>query len=64
METWVSPLKEKFYRRSCTSKTEGIARFYQVWGELSPEKINKTTDSYPGRLHELAYVTKGASTKF
>ena len=64
METWVSPLKEKFYRKTCRSKSEGMARFYRVWAGLDPRKINKTIRGYPGRLIECRDVVNGRATKF
>ncbi|KAF2631875.1 hypothetical protein BU25DRAFT_406407 [Macroventuria anomochaeta] len=63
METWVSPSKEKFYRRTCCSKSEGMARFYQVWASLDPHNINKTIKKYPGCLIECRDVTEGHTTK-
>jgi hypothetical protein len=30
MKTWVSPIKNEFYKRTCRSKAESIVRFYKV----------------------------------
>lgn len=64
METWVSPLKDKFYRKTCRSKSEGMARFYRVWADLDPHKVNKSIKKYPGRLIECRDVTVGRATNF
>lgn len=64
METWVGPLKEQFYRRTCRSKSEGMARFYRVWASLDPRKVNRTIKKYPGRLIECRDVTEGRATRF
>lgn len=63
METWVKPLREKFYQRRVASGDAGIKRFYKVWKELKPEKINGTIDSYPKRLHDCIRV-EGRATKY
>lgn len=63
METWVKVLREKFYQRRCASTHAGVQRFYKVWADLNPEKINETIDSYPARLHEVIRV-EGRATRY
>jgi hypothetical protein len=64
METWVSPLKHMFYKRSCASEKAGVARFYKVWQRLNPEKINRTIDGYPERLRQCRDRYQGLVTKY
>jgi transposase len=64
METWVKPLRQKFFRRRCTTARDGVKRFYEVWRELDPIKINRTILGYPARLYECRDVTKGRMTKY
>ncbi|KAF1938596.1 hypothetical protein EJ02DRAFT_514399 [Clathrospora elynae] len=63
IETWVSLLKRKFYKRRCLSQKAGVDRFYKVWNELKPEHINQTIDSYPACLHACKNIYKGLATK-
>jgi hypothetical protein len=64
METWIKPLREKFFEQECWSGEEGVQKFYNVWRELKPEKINMTIDAYPKRLYDCLRVTDGRATKY
>src|SRR3954469_8314529 len=63
METWVKPLREKFYQRHYITAYTSVQRFYKIWAEMKAKKINKTIDSYPARLHEVIRQ-EGATTKY
>jgi hypothetical protein len=64
METWVSPLRHKFYSRKCTSEKQGVNRFYEVWKQLDPKKINRTIDYHPTRLKKIRDDYQGLASKF
>jgi hypothetical protein len=64
METWVKPLRQKFFQKRCNSAARGVQRFYEVWRQLDHEKINKTFASYPKRLHDCIHVYEGRMTKY
>jgi hypothetical protein len=63
METWVKPIRGRFYKSNCATAEEGIQRFYQIWRSLDHKKINANIDSYPARLHECIRVG-GKATKY
>lgn len=63
METWVKPLRDRFTAKRCDTIKEGVQRFYDCWQELKADKINKSIDSYPARLHEVRRL-KGKMTKY
>lgn len=63
METWVKPLREKFFKIRCSSAELGVQRFYEVFNDLDPEKINRTIEAYPARLHEVLRAD-GRMTKY
>ena len=64
METWVKPIRQRFFRRQMKTASAGVQRFYEVWQSLDPKKINRIIDSYPARLHEVIHVTEGRMTKY
>ena len=64
METWVKPLRQKFFQKRCSSGARGVQRFYEVWRQLDHEKINKTFASYPKRLHDCIHVYDCRMTKY
>jgi hypothetical protein len=53
METWVSPIRRKFYSRKCSNEKQGVKRFYEVLKNLDQDKINRTIDAYPKRLKDI-----------
>jgi hypothetical protein len=63
IETWVNPIRGRFYKSNCSTAEEGRERFYQIWRSLDHKKINDNIDSYPTRLHECIRV-RGHATKY
>jgi hypothetical protein len=64
METRVSPLRRKFFSRKCTIEEQGVKRFYTVFKELKPERINRTIDAYPNRLKTIRDHYQGLASKY
>ena len=64
METWVSPIRRKFYYQYCESERQGVRRFYDVWEKLDRKKINKTVNNYPTRLQEIIDTYQGRASKY
>ncbi|KAJ5031779.1 hypothetical protein PSV08DRAFT_385856 [Bipolaris maydis] len=64
METWVAPIRRKFYMRRCATQREGVQRFYKVLDSVEQEKINKTVDQYPHRLQNIVDIYHGRASKY
>jgi hypothetical protein len=64
IETWVQPLRRAFTKELCTTVKEDIQRFYRVFDELKSTKIDKTINSYLGRLHDVLENTEGQATNY
>ncbi|KAF2820806.1 hypothetical protein CC86DRAFT_411629 [Ophiobolus disseminans] len=64
IETWVSPLRRKFFSKKCTTEEQGVKQFYTVFKELKPERINGTIDAYPNRLIKIRDYYQGLASKY
>ncbi|KAF1943922.1 hypothetical protein EJ02DRAFT_420912 [Clathrospora elynae] len=64
METWVLPLRRRFHAKGCNTEAQGLKRFYEVWREIKPSRINRTIDHYPQRLRNIRDKYNGLASKY